>query len=36
MTAMLDGVSAADVEGLAAHYARQRARAVVYVPLPTK
>jgi len=36
MTAMLDGVSEADVEGLAAHYARQKARAVVYVPLPCK
>ena len=36
MSAMLDGMSEADVETLAAHYARQKARAVVYVPLPSK
>jgi len=36
MSAMLDGVSDADVEALAAYYARQRARSVVYVPLPSK
>jgi cytochrome c553 len=36
MSAMLDGLSDADVEGLAAHYARQKARSVVYVPLPSK
>jgi cytochrome c553 len=36
MTAMLDGLSEADVEGLAAHYARQKARSVVYVPLPSR
>lgn len=34
MTAMLDGLSEADIQGLAAHYARQKARAVVYVQLP--
>ena len=36
MTAMLDGLSDADMDGLAAHYARQKARTVVYVPLPAK
>jgi len=36
MTAMLDGVSEADIEGLAAHYASQKARTVVYVPLPSR
>ena len=36
MSAMLDGVSEGDVEGLAAHYARQKARAVVFLPLPSK
>jgi cytochrome c553 len=36
MSAMLDGVSDADIEALAAHYARQKARTMVYVPLPTK
>ncbi len=36
MTAMLDGLSQADTEGLAAHYARQKARAVVFLPLPSK
>lgn len=36
MAAMLDGLSDADIEGLAAHYARQRARTVVYVILPAK
>lgn len=36
MAAMLDGVSDGDIESLAAHYARQKARAVVYVPLPPK
>lgn len=36
MTAMLDGVSDADIEGLAAHYARQKARTMVYVPMPAK
>jgi cytochrome c553 len=36
MAAMSDGLSAADVEGLAAYYARQKARGVVYVTLPAK
>jgi len=36
MSAMLDGVSEADIEGLAAYYSRQKARSVVYVPLPSK
>jgi cytochrome c553 len=36
MSAMLDGVSDADIESLAAHYSRQKARTMVYVPLPTK
>jgi cytochrome c553 len=36
MTAMLDGLSEADVVSLAGHYARQKARTVVYVPLPSK
>ncbi len=36
MSAMLDGVSEADIAALSAHYARQKARAVVYVPLPSK
>lgn len=34
MTAMLDGVSDADIEDLAAHYARKKGRTMVYVPLP--
>ena len=36
MSAMLDEVSDADIESLAAHYARQKARTIVYVPLPSK
>jgi cytochrome c553 len=36
MAAMSDMLSDADVENLAAHYARQKARAVVYVTLPGK
>lgn len=36
MTAMMDGLSDADLDGLAAHYARQKARAVIFVPLPSK
>ncbi len=36
MTAMLDGVGEAEVQALAAHYARQKARAVIYVPLPAR
>jgi cytochrome c553 len=34
MAAMSDGLSEDDIEGLAAHYAHQRARAVLFVPLP--
>jgi cytochrome c553 len=36
MAAMSDMLTEADVESLAAHYARQKARAVVYVTLPAK
>ena len=36
MAAMVDGLSDADIEGLAGYYSRQRARTVVYVPLPGK
>ena len=36
MTAMLDAMSDAEIERLAAHYASQRARSVVYVILPPK
>ena len=36
MSAMLDGLSEADVSGLAEHYSRQKARAVVFLPLPSK
>jgi cytochrome c553 len=36
MAAMLDGLSDADIAGLAAHYSRQKARSVVYVQLPSK
>jgi cytochrome c553 len=36
MAAMSDVLTEADVENLAAHYARQKARAVVYVTLPSK
>lgn len=36
MAAMSDGLSAADIENLAAYYARQKARGVVYVTLPAK
>jgi len=36
MAAMLDGLSDAEIERLAAHYASQRARSVVYVILPPK
>ena len=35
MTAMTDGLADDTLEGLAAHYARQKARAVVYVVLPS-
>jgi cytochrome c553 len=36
MLAMLDGLSEADLAGLAAHYAQQKARAVIYMPLPCR
>jgi cytochrome c553 len=36
MAAMSEMLTEADVENLAAHYARQRARAFVYVTLPSK
>jgi cytochrome c553 len=36
MAAMTDGLSDADIDSLAVHYARQRARAVVFVTLPCK
>jgi cytochrome c553 len=36
MAAMADVLTEQDIEGLAAHYARQRARAVVFVPQPSK
>jgi len=36
MAAMSEGLTEVDVENLAAHYARQNARAVVYVTLPGK
>jgi cytochrome c553 len=36
MAAMSDVLSEADVENLAAHYAGQKARAVVYVTLPSR
>ena len=36
MAAMTSTLSDADIEGLAYYYARQRARAVVYVPLPVR
>jgi cytochrome c553 len=36
MAAMSGGLTDADIDNLAAHYSRQRARAVVYVPLPAK
>jgi cytochrome c553 len=36
MAAMSHMLTEADVENLAAHYARQKARAVVYVPLPAR
>ena len=36
MAAMMDGLSDADIAGLAAHYASQKARSVVYVPVPAK
>src|SRR5512140_958755 len=36
MSAMLDGMSDDEIADLAAHYARQKSRSVVYVPVPTK
>jgi cytochrome c553 len=36
MAAMLDGLNDSDIEGLAAHYARRKARAVIYIPVPAK
>jgi cytochrome c553 len=36
MAAMSEGLTAADVENLAAYYARQKSRAIVYVTLPAK
>ena len=36
MSAMLDGLNDADIEGLANYYARKKARSVVYIPLPSK
>jgi cytochrome c553 len=36
MAAMSEGLSEDDVENLANYYSRQRARAVLYVPLPAK
>jgi len=36
MAAMSDGLSDNDIKNLAAYYARQRARAVVFVPLPAR
>ena len=36
MAAMSDVLTEADVENLAAHYSRQKARAVVYITLPSK
>jgi len=36
MAAMSDVLTEAEVENLAAHYARQKARAVVYITLPAK
>jgi len=36
MAAMSDGLADADIENLAAYYARQKARAVVFVTIPSK
>jgi cytochrome c553 len=36
MAAMADVLTEQDIESLAAHYARQKARAVVFLPLPSK
>jgi cytochrome c553 len=34
MSAMMDGIDDSEIENLAAHYARQKARTMVYVALP--
>jgi cytochrome c553 len=36
MSAMSSTLTEADVEALAAYYARQKPRSVIYVPLPSK
>jgi len=36
MAAMSDVLTEAEVQSLAGHYARQKARAVVYVAVPAK
>jgi cytochrome c553 len=36
MAAMSDGLSEDDLDNLAAHYAHQKARAVLFIPLPGK
>ena len=36
MAAMVDVLSADDIKGLAAHYSREKARAVVFVTVPSK
>jgi cytochrome c553 len=36
MAAMADVLTEQDVEGLASHYARQKARSIVFVPQPSK
>jgi cytochrome c553 len=36
MAAMAEVLSENDIKNLAAYYARQKARAVVYVPIPTR
>ncbi len=33
---MSDGLSESDIENLAMHYAQQKARSVLFVPLPGK
>ena len=36
MAPMADALNDQDIEGLAAHYARQKARAVIFLPAPSK
>jgi cytochrome c553 len=36
MAAMADALTEQDIEGLASHYARQKARAVIFLPSPNK